>query len=380
MKLLNIEQLSYWERTTYFDGIDFIIIGAGIVGFSAAIEVKKKYPGAKIVILERGYLPAGASSKNAGFACFGSVTELVDDLSKMGEDSVFETVGKRWEGLQNLKSVIGQNYLQLETFGSWDLISPNKSVELPFLREKIDYLNEKMIRITGEKSVFSEDNSCSATFGFNGVNTSFFNRLEGQIDTGKMLARIHQIAVEMGILCLFNISVEAISSDSKKVELVTSIGKICAENALICTNGFAKQFLPDEDVFPARAQVIVTSPIENLPVKGTFHFQQGYYYFRNVENRILLGGGRNLNFEGETTTELATTAEITHALKQMLSEMILPNRAFTIDYSWAGIMGVGATKAPIVKKIDSRTAVGVRMGGMGIAIGSLVGKELADLF
>ena len=380
MKLLNIEQLSYWERTTYFDGIDFIIIGAGIVGFSAAIEVKKKYPGSKIVILERGYLPAGASSKNAGFACFGSVTELVDDLSKMGEDSVFETVGKRWEGLQNLKSVIGQNYLQLETFGSWDLISPNEIVELPFLRKKIDYLNEKMIRITGEKSVFSEDNSCSATFGFNGVNTSFFNRLEGQIDTGKMLARFHQIAVEMGILCLYNISVEAISSDSKKVELVTSIGKISAEHALICTNGFAKQFLPDEDVFPARAQVIVTSPIENLPVKGTFHFQQGYYYFRNVENRILLGGGRNLNFEGETTTELATTAEITHALKQMLSEMILPNRVFTIDYSWAGIMGVGATKAPIVKKIDSRTAVGVRMGGMGIAIGSLVGKELADLF
>ena len=129
MNLLNIEQLSYWERTTYFDDIDFIIIGAGIVGFSAAIEVKKKYPGAKIVILERGYLPSGASSKNAGFACFGSVTELVDDLSKMGEDSVFETVGKRWEGLQNLKSVIGQNYLQLETFGSWDLISTNESVD-----------------------------------------------------------------------------------------------------------------------------------------------------------------------------------------------------------------------------------------------------------
>jgi gamma-glutamylputrescine oxidase len=380
MKLLNIEQLSYWERTTYFDGIDFLIIGAGIVGFSAAIELKKKYPSAKIVVLERGYLPAGASSKNAGFACFGSVTELVDDLSKMGEGSVFETVGKRWEGLQNLKSVIGQNHLQLETFGSWDLISPTETDQLPFLREKIDYLNEKMIRITGEKSVFSEDSSSCKKFGFNGVNTSFFNRLEGQINTGTMLARFHQIAVEMGILCLFNISVEAISSDSKKVVLETSIGEISAEHAIICTNGFAKQFLPNEDVFPARAQVIVTSPIDNLPVKGTFHFQQGYYYFRNIENRILLGGGRNLNFEGETTTELTTTAEITQALKQMLSEMILPNHTFSIDYSWAGIMGVGATKAPIVKKINTRTAVGVRMGGMGIAIGSLVGKELADLF
>ena len=43
-------------------------------------------------------------------------------------------------------------------------------------------------------------------------------------------------------------------------------------------------------------------------------------------------------------------------------------------------MGVGSTKAPIVERIDERIAVGVRLGGMGVAIGSLVGQELAELF
>ena len=34
----------------------------------------------------------------------------------------------------------------------------------------------------------------------------------------------------------------------------------------------------------------------------------------------------------------------------------------------------------LIEKIDERIAVGVRLGGMGVAIGSLVGKELSELF
>ena len=378
--LLNIEQLSYWERKTYFEEVDFLIIGAGIVGFSTAIALKKKYPDAKILILEKGYLPAGASSKNAGFACFGSVTELLDDLTKMDESKVWETVANRWNGLQNLKQLIGEDNLELESNGSWDLIMPDEINSISEINSKLPYLNAKIEEITGEKNVYQEDKNCATTFGFNGVQTSYFNRLEGQINTGKMITRFHQMAIEKGILCLFGISVEALQSNLYNVGLQTTVGYMKARNVLICTNGFAQQFLPNRDINPARAQVLVTTPIENLKVKGTFHYQQGYYYFRNVEDRILLGGGRNLDFLGETTTKLETTSQITDVLTDLLKNVILPNQQFSIEYNWSGIMGVGQTKAPIIEKIDERIAVGVRLGGMGVAIGSLVGKELSELF
>ena len=44
-----------------------------------------------------------------------------------------------------------------------------------------------------------------------------------------------------------------------------------------------------------------------------------------------------------------------------------------------GIVGVGNQKKEIVKQVSENVFCGVRLGGMGIAIGSLVGKDLARL-
>lgn len=377
--MLNIEHLSYWERKTFFEQIDFLIIGAGIVGYSSAIHLRERYPNAKILILERGYLPSGASSKNAGFACFGSVTELLDDLELTEESKVWETVQKRWEGLQYLQRIVGVDNMALEKNGSWDLIRANQEVNLNEIREKISYLNLNIEQITGQKDVYGEAPNLSSKFGFAGIQTSFFNRLEGQIDTGKMIRRYYQIAIEKNIDVLFGVQVESFESFERDVVLQTNVGSIKTSKLLACTNGFAAEMFP-EDVKPARAQVIVTEPIPDLRIKGTFHYDKGYYYFRNIDQRILLGGGRNLDFTGETTTDLTTSNLIMNSLESLLNEVILPKQKVNIDYRWAGIMGVGNTKSPIIKKTHPNVGIGVRMGGMGVAIGSLVGKELAEMF
>ena len=377
--MLKINDLSYWEKDTYFNNVDYLIIGAGIVGFSTSLEIKKKHPKAKILIIERGFLPTGASSKNAGFSCFGSATELVDDLSHISEDEVWKTVEMRWQGLQNLQSIIGRENLDLQINGSWDLITENERIINQETVEKLTYLNEKIEGITKEKNVYSIDKNIQEKFGFNKVEKSFYNRLEGQINSGRMIHKFHQLVLENGIHCLFGIEALSINSSDISSIIHTSIGEIKASKICICTNGFAKQFLPNEDVNPARAQVLITKPIQNLQLKGTFHYQKGYYYFRNIDNRILLGGGRNLNFEGETTTVFEQTDQIKNALIDLLNNVITPNQPVEIEHFWSGIMGVGKTKKPIIKLIHPHIAVGVRLGGMGVAIGSLVGKEISEI-
>jgi hypothetical protein len=42
-------------------------------------------------------LPHGASTKNAGFACFGSISEIIDDLKSHSGRGSFQLVTKRWK-------------------------------------------------------------------------------------------------------------------------------------------------------------------------------------------------------------------------------------------------------------------------------------------
>ena len=119
--MLNIKDLSFWEKALYFESLDFTIIGAGIVGLSTAIFLKGKFPRSKILFLERGYLPSGASTKNAGFACFGSISELLADLKTHSENEVFSLVEKRWKGLEKLRKSIGDKNLDFHKWGGFEL-------------------------------------------------------------------------------------------------------------------------------------------------------------------------------------------------------------------------------------------------------------------
>jgi glycine/D-amino acid oxidase-like deaminating enzyme len=374
--MLFFNELSFWERKEYLNEIDFAIIGAGIVGMSTAIFLKKRFPLAKITILERGYLPTGASTKNAGFACFGSPTELFDDLQKIKEEQVWETFLLRYQGLQTLFSLVDKEKINYKPCASWDLISKDQTdISIDF----IDYLNEKTKSILKQEAVYSDDSKAIVSFGFEGFQKAYKNRLEGSIDTGKLITELYKKTIEFGIQTLFGINLESYTEAINEVNLITNFGELACAHLLVCTNGFANEFLK-ADLQPARAQVMITKPIQDLKFEGTFHFDAGYYYFRNIENRILIGGGRNLNIEGETTENFGTTDQIQSSIFNLLKENILPTTAFEIDYSWSGIMGVGKEKSPIIKKVNNRVAFGVRMGGMGLAIGSEVGKKLANIF
>lgn len=373
-------QLSYWEYDRYFKRNDVVIVGAGIVGLNAAIHLKKVAKHLNVLIVERGFLPYGASTRNAGFACFGSASEIMDDIKNMDENSVFNLIEKRWFGLQKLRKNIGDKNLDFKQFGGYELFKTSDEKLYATCAEKIPFLNSNIAKITNKKNAFSLANDEIKNFEFKGINGLIKNKLEGQIDTGKMMDALLLKAKDLGIKIITGLTVESLVDDGVKVQIKTSDGfQFAAKKAIICINGFAKTLLPELDVEPARAQVLVTQPIKNLPFKGTFHYDCGYYYFRNIGKKILFGGGRNLDFVGENTMEMDMTKLIQNQLIHLLKTNIIPNYAFEIKHQWSGIMGIGATKQPIVKSISKHLFCAVRMGGMGVAIGSLVGEEIAEL-
>tara|TARA_B100001109_G_scaffold255102_1_gene256739 strand:- start:1150 stop:2277 length:1128 start_codon:yes stop_codon:yes gene_type:complete len=372
--MLGIEQLSFWEKRNYTEGIDFLVIGAGIVGISAALAIKETRPKAKVLILERGYLPTGASTKNAGFACIGSPSEILNDLKHQSENEVFETVEKRYRGLQLLREEVGDQNLGYQSLGAYEIFEESQKDLFENCREQLDYLNQQLRGICQLEQTFSLAPSYCQQAGFKGFTHAISHAAEGQLETDKMMQALKQKAEAAGVLFLYGVEVKAIG----RQVLETPFGELKFDKAVLCTNGLAQRFLPEE-VKPARAQVLVSSPLPKLKFQGIHHFDEGYYYFRNIGNRVLFGGGRNLDFKSEESTEIETTTLIQNELIRLLKEKLLPEEDFSIDYQWAGIMGVGNSKQAMVKKLRADLYCAVRLGGMGVAIGCLLGEEVAEL-
>ena len=364
---------SYWELKEWFTNIDFTIVGSGIVGLNCALYLKKRHPKATVLILEKGMLPQGASTKNAGFACFGSLSELIDDLKTHTPEEVYDLVDKRWNGLRLLRENLGDKKIDFQQHKGFELFD-SKEVFEECMSEK-ESLN-KLLKPMFKEDVFSVTENL---FNFqNSYKEYISNKFEGQIDTGKMALELLYKVQKLGVKILNNISVESYAESGDRVTIETNKITFKTNKLWIATNGFSNQLL-EEKVEPARAQVLITKPIKNLHVKGTFHLDKGYYYFRNINDRILIGGGRNIDFEAEKTTIFGCTKRIQNKLEQILKEIVLHNLPFEIEHRWSGIMGVGQQKKAIVKQVSNNVFCGVRLGGMGVAIGSLVGKELAEL-
>lgn len=368
--------LSFWEKDFFID-YDHIIVGSGIVGLSTAVSLKEKEPNSRVLVLERGVFPTGASTKNAGFACFGSLSEIAADLQKLSEEEVFNLVKLRWDGLQLLRNRLGDATIDFQNFGGFELLNTKELSAL----EELDRVNHLLYPLFG-KTVYSISNERISTFNFpkEAVNTLIFNPFEAQIHSGRMMKSLIQLAAEKGVEILTGAQVVAFEEKGEAVEVAIADGPTFkAAQVAFCTNAFSKWFFPKFDLEPGRGVVLVTKPIKGLKLKGTFHYDEGYYYFRNYQDRVIFGGGRNIDFETEKTTNFDINKQILKKLESDLENLILPGQSFEVDHVWSGIMAFGPNKKPILQRQSERVCVGVRLGGMGVAIGSKIGLELADL-
>lgn len=368
-----MQQASIWEQETFYAPQDIIIAGAGFTGLWVALHLKEKYPSKKITILEKGIIPAGASSRNAGFACFGSLTEIISDIKTMGVHKTVQLLNMRFLGLKIIRQYFKDSIIDYDSCGGYELLNERQPLE------EIQHINELLYPITNFTETFVEQSQLNEKFGFNNMNYLVQNPLEGSLHSGKLLQVLTQKVTSLGVQIFTGVEISGFEERSDAVILNTEQKiKLKTEQLIFCTNAFTKNLLPEIDIMPARGQVLLTEPISDLKIKGVFHYDEGFYYFRNLGNRLLLGGARNTSFETEYTFDDISTVAIQQELEHFLTRVILPGQKPAITHRWAGIMGTGADKFPIVKKLSDRTYCAVRLSGMGLALAPMIGKIVAN--
>lgn len=366
---------SFWDINELVGPIDYLIVGSGITGLSTAIHLQQAMPRKHVVVFEGGMLPYGASTRNAGFTCFGSMGELVSDLQHHSEDEVLKLVEMRVKGLELLKKLVNPKFMQHQSVGNYELFTPAEKVQFQNLASQIPAIN-KLLHPIFKQEVFAV---VEKSFGFAGANQYIHNRFEGMINSGSMMSGLLERAHRLGVRIYNGASVESYSTENEGVRVSLANGiELKAGKLAFCTNAFSGKFLPHLDLTPARNQVLITKPLKKQPFLGAFHMEEGHVYFRNFGKRVLIGGGRQHFPEENNTQEIATTPEVQAYLEKLLKTVILPRQNFEVEQRWAGIIGIGQKKTPIIENVGSNTFVAARLGGMGVALGSLLGKKLAN--
>ena len=369
---------SYWEKREIKSPSELLIVGSGIVGLCSALSYRELYPRARIRIVERGLFPNGASTKNAGFACLGCPTELIADLRSRPRAEVIETLAMRFKGLQRLFSWVDKDLIRYENCGGFELFTENDQESWTEVKERIAELNDLYYTATNAQNALELE---PINHSFKGVIGTAQLRLEGALNPWSMVQGLLRKTTALHIDVWNGVEVKNLSDNESGVEVETNIGTLRTDRLLLCTNGLTNALIKGLDLRPARAQVLVARTDKPIGFKGTYHMNEGYYYFRHLDDRrVLLGGGRQLDILGETTTDMNTTKLIQSNLEDLLKAVILPEANFEIENRWAGIMAIGEGKRPLIGRASGRVRYAVRMGGMGVAIGAEVAHRAARLW
>lgn len=364
---------SWWDQSWL--EADVVVIGGGIIGVSTAIEVLDRRPGTRVMLLERDVVPAGASTRNAGFACVGSVSEIAHDIHLLGATAAADIIEQRRRGLAILRQRIGDTAMGLLEHGAHELFATHH----PAL-DAVDDVND-LLRPLFNTTVFTRCDDDIVGFGFANTHALVSTPVEGTIDSGKMMAALWGMAAARGVQLRTGCRVEAIEEGRVLVATPEGRRSVKAGQIVIATNAWPVTVdgIVRDEYLPARGQVVVTSPIEGLTLRGSFHMDEGYVYFRALGDRVLLGGARNLDVAGEQTFEMECSAIIQNRLLQLLDTVILPGKTFSIDHRWAGMMGFSSDKRPHVSRYSSYVVRAFGCNGMGVAIGSTIAQQAAEL-
>ncbi|MEX2476967.1 MAG: FAD-dependent oxidoreductase [Gracilimonas sp.] len=366
--MINVER-SFWESELYNREFDLIVIGAGLTGQSIAHFYKKAHPDEKVLVIDRGFFPIGASTRNAGFACFGSVTEHMADMKIEEELKIIDRIRRRFNGLKLLRNTLGDENIEYREPGAYEIFTDQKVYEEALAH--LDTCNRWLNEAAGVESVYE----ATKHNGFPAISIKH----EGCLHPGKMMRTLYEKNLKLGIEFRWQSQVLEIRQSEGSVWLENGI-ELNGRQLAVSTNSFTSKLLDDVEIKPGRGFVMVTKPIPDFKWKGTYHYDAGYYYFRGVGNdRLLLGGARSLDINVETTIEFGVNEKIKGHLLGFANDVLKLPKGWEVETEWSGIMGFTPTKSPILKRISDKTIVVAGLSGMGVALGMQLGKEASGL-
>jgi len=364
--------VSHWQQVeqTHRD-IDFLVVGAGLAGSSAAYFARQVH-NREVVVTDARDVGLGASSRNAGFMISGLDTYYHRAVETYGRDTAKElwtlshkTIGYWREFIQNSPFDV-----PLDNCGSMLLAeSEAEARELELAAKALDADNIEI-------EYYSKDP----------LGRGYYAGIEQPIDAGVqpyLLAK--SVMAQSGAEVIPNNELYRIEqTEDDCVTVYTRQIIFHARYVMLCTNAYSPMIDPYfvGKVVPTRAQCLVTEPMDDKPIDYCGYSDYGYMYYRTTfDGRFLLGGGRkDFKAEENDTTEDRLNPNVQGYLDDYMAKFF-PDVTAPVAHRWSGIMGFSVDGLPLVGTLPQKSRVGFAVGftGHGLAMSAGTVERAVDM-
>ncbi len=348
--------------------VDFLVVGAGIVGCTAALFAGQA--GRSVVITEMRDVALGASSRNAGFMITGLDVYYHRGIALYGHDAARDL----WQ-------------LSLKTHNYWrEFAAKAGGVRMDqrgsmLLAESAEEAKElelvaRALNADGIEAIYHSSDP---------LHRGYYAAVEQPWDGAVQPVELARAVLSLsGAELIANNEVYKIEQSTPEVVTVSTRQLIFkARHVLLCTNAYSPSIASyfGDKVTPMRGQVMVTEPLPESVIPVCGYSDYGYMYYRmTFDNRLLIGGARNQAFDTENdTTDDRVTARVQGHLDDYLRRFF-PEVTAKVDRRWAGIMGFSVDGVPLVGVLPDMPRVGFAVGftGHGLATGAAAAERAVD--
>ena len=340
---------------TRHDGrVDVAIVGAGITGCSAALRLAEG--GLRVRVHDERRVAEGASGRNGGFALRGGAARYDIARETYGADRAKAYWLWTEEKLDRLAELAAD---ALRRTGSYRLAADEEE------REAIR-LEYEALREDGFAAEWLDDVPGAAAGKFHGA---IAHTRDGSIQPARLVRRLAARAAEAG-------------AEFREHDPVGNVDALDADRVLVATDGYGHGLVAElaDLIWPTRGQVIVSEPLDGVLYDRPHYARDGFDYWQQLpDERIVLGGFRDVSIMDELTDVEETTPTIQASLESFLHE--LAGREVEVTHRWAGIFGLTQDALPLVGPVpgrDGRVWVAAGYSGHGNVLGFGCGELVAD--
>lgn len=363
--------VSIWQAngTQPIREVDFLVVGAGLSGCSAAYFATQA--GRQVTITEMRDVALGTSSRNAGFMITGLDTYYHQAVAQYGPEVVRELWGLSQKTHGYWREFIQQGDVKFEQCGS--MLLAESAEEAQELEQAARALNADGIEV-----VYHSKDPLGR-----GYYAAIEQPWDGAVQPYELVWAIFQ---QSGAELVNNNELYRICQEgAEQVTVYTRQYVFKARYVLLCTNAYSVHIDPYfvGKIIPTRAQCLVTASLQDQQVLNTCGYSDyGYMYYRTTfDGRLLVGGGRKQNVALENdTTDDRVTDPVQRVLENYLHDKF-PDVTAPVEQRWAGIMAFTPDKMPLVGTLPGKSRVGFSIAchGHGLAFSAAVAERAVDM-